>query len=566
MKMAVYGILNKQKSNVTSLAFQKYVFSLENGQIRYYVLGEVDEPEDSFSVHHVYEVGQSDKLKRSKLESIATLGMGASSLEESDNDEKRFAFKISVLAPKPQTETETTADSDAQDEPIPEGVPPEDTDSIPEPGGGPPPSEDSGGSRKVATKGLSFAKAAGNKAKAKAVAAAEGKRQRAATAELSENDLRAIMRGKLVQGADNLSFMTSKSMVVAAPDQFSMDMWKSALQPELDATMKYRKRTVPVVRDSTRPEAEQGSNAQDEPQPAPAPAPEVAPEPAVSEWVECYAVLYKTNVMLMDKAGGNLLETVTLWRVLPTSVSASIDDEIGGTTDAVVTFKSVTDDAETEYFFDTADKDIADSWLKAVADLQSRRGDPVQVEKFVAAETKRLSEISARKAGESSILGSAGDLLGSVAGVVDQTGQTEWLGDGVRKGVVGLASGVLTGVNDTRHMAYSGLKKDGTQGLVIGLGKGLTTKLGKNVVVGVAGVVTNVAEGVAATADKVIDVGAEGAEVVTHAPVDWWHGSAATNAAVGVSRMAVVKLDFNAEHPEWSDDGVELEVRFLHIL
>jgi hypothetical protein len=482
--------------------------------------------------------------------------MGASSLEESDNDEKRFAFKISVLAPKPTTETQATADQDAQDEPIPEGVPPKDIDE-PE---GPSPSEDGGGSRKVASKGLSFAKAAGNKAKAKAVAAAEAKRQRAATAELSENDLRAIMRGKLVQGADNLAFMTSKSMVVAAPDQFSMDMWKSALQPELDATMKYRKRTVPAVRESEQPpETEQVSEAQDAPQPS-----EAVVEPVVTEWVECYAVLYKTNVMLMDKPGGTLLETVTLWRVLPTSVSVSKDEEVGGTTDAVLTFKTVAEDAATEYFFDVADKDVADTWMKAIADLQSQRGDPVQVEKFIAAETKRLAEISERKAQASSIIGSAGDLLGSVADVVDQTGQTEWLGDGVRKGVVGLASGVLTGVNDTRHMAYSGLKKDGTQGMVIGLGKGLTTKLGKNVVLGVAGVVSNVAEGVAATADKVIDVGADGAEVVTHAPVDWWHGSAATNAAVGVSRMAVVKLDFNPEHPEWSDDSVELEVRCLY--
>jgi len=344
-------------------------------------------------------------------------------------------------------------------------------------------------------------------------------------------------------------------MVVAAPDQFSMDMWKSALQPELDATIKYRKRTVPVVSKLEQPETEQGSDAQDEP----AQAPEPAPEPVVSEWAECYAVLYKTNVMLMDKAGGNLIETVTLWRVLPTSVSVSMDDEIGGTTDAVFTFKAVSDDAETEYFFDSTEKDVTDTWLKAIADLQSQRGDPAQVEKFIAAETKRLYEISSRKAAASSIIGSAGDLLGSVADVVDQSGQTEWLGDGVRKGVVGLASGVLTGVNDTRHMAYSGLKKDGTQGMVIGLGKGLTTKLGKNVVVGVAGVVSNVAEGVAATADKVIDVGADGAEAVTHAPVDWWHGSTATNAAVGVSRMAVVRIDFNPEHPEWSDDSVELE-------
>ena len=34
MKMAVFGILNKQKSNVTALNFQKYVFSMENGVVR----------------------------------------------------------------------------------------------------------------------------------------------------------------------------------------------------------------------------------------------------------------------------------------------------------------------------------------------------------------------------------------------------------------------------------------------------------------------------------------------------------------------------------------------------
>ena len=61
-------------------------------------------------------------------------------------------------------------------------------------------------------------------------------------------------------------------------------------------------------------------------------------------------------------------------------------------------------------------------------------------------------------------------------------------------GVVGLAGGVIGGLNDTGHMAYSGLQKDGKSGMVLGLGKGLTTKLGKNVVVGVAGVVSNVAD------------------------------------------------------------------------
>ena len=47
--------------------------------------------------------------------------------------------------------------------------------------------------------------------------------------------------------------------------------------------------------------------------------------------------------------------------------------------------------------------------------------------------------------------------------------QVRWVGDGVRKGVVGLGGNVLSGLNATRHLAYTGLKKDGTSGLVSGM-------------------------------------------------------------------------------------------------
>ena len=563
MKMAVYGILNKQKSNVTSLAFQKYVFSLEDGQVRYYVLREVDEPEDSFSVHHVYEVGQSEKIKRSKLESIATLGMGASSLEDSDNDEKRFAFKISVVTPKPQAEIdeikaaaalEGEAEGGAEPDPIEEGVPPE--DAIEEPSG-PPPDGAEDGKRKVASKGLGFAKKQADKAKAKAAEMAAEKKDQKMAAELKDNDLRSMMRGKLVAGAAEIDFMASKSMIVAAPDQFSMDMWKSALVADMSATLKYRTRTATIA--PAAPPAEPAAEGADAAEPEPEPA---AAEPVVTvgEWTDCYVVLYKTNLMLMDQQGGMLIASLPLWRVLPTTVGASTDAEIGGTAGAVFSFKSMTAEGTEEFFFECESAEVSGAWAKQLGGFQDKRGDPVQVEKFIGVETKRLADIAARK--DESIFGTAGAVLGSVANVVDQSGETEWIGDGVRKGVVGLAGGVIGGLNDTRHMAYSGLNKDGTQGMVVGLGKGLTTKLGKNVMVGVAGVVSNVAEGVAATADRVIDVAADGTEVVTQvAPVDWWHGAASTSAAVGVSRMAVVKLDFDSDHPEWGEDSVEIQVR-----
>ena len=256
MKMAVYGILNKQKSNLTSLQFQKYVFSLEDGNVRYYVLGEVDEPEDSFSVHHVYDVGNSEKLKRSVLESVATLGMGKASLEESDNDEKRYAFKISVVAPR-------ATEDDAAEASIAEGVPPEG-----------PVEEAEEASGHFASRGLGLAK----KAAKKAAAAAESQKQqiqsRASSAELTTNDLRSVMRGKLVMGADRLHEMTSKNMVVAAPDQYSMDMWKTALRPVLDSTMKYRTRTQ-AAPDLLQPAAE--ATGDDAAEAAPEPAPEPAP-------------------------------------------------------------------------------------------------------------------------------------------------------------------------------------------------------------------------------------------------------------------------------------------------
>ena len=60
--------------------------------------------------------------------------------------------------------------------------------------------------------------------------------------------------------------------------------------------------------------------------------------------------------------------------------------------------------------------------------------------------------------------------MGKVAQVAGTDEETQWVGDGVRKGVVGLASGVFSGLDETRHMAYQGLRKDGTQGLVLGLG------------------------------------------------------------------------------------------------
>ena len=77
---------------------------------------------------------------------------------------------------------------------------------------------------------------------------------------------------------------------------------------------------------------------------------------------------------------------------------------------------------------------------------------------------------------------------------------------------------MLSGINDTRHLAYHGLRKDGTQGLVHGLAKGVTGHLGKNIVVGVAGLASNVVEGVAATVDVVADAAVDqGNQVVSGA-------------------------------------------------
>jgi hypothetical protein len=99
MKMAVYGILNKQRHGSSTLEFNMYVFALEDARISYYVLGE-SEAEDGFDINYVYEFSTTSLLKKSALERIATLGMGSSTLDGDESEDKKYSFKIGLLKSK----------------------------------------------------------------------------------------------------------------------------------------------------------------------------------------------------------------------------------------------------------------------------------------------------------------------------------------------------------------------------------------------------------------------------------------------------------------------------------
>jgi hypothetical protein len=74
------------------------VFAVEEGVVRYYVMGEREE-EDSFELNFVYEINDTSIIKKSALERIATLGMGGSTLDADESEERRHCFTIGLLVP-----------------------------------------------------------------------------------------------------------------------------------------------------------------------------------------------------------------------------------------------------------------------------------------------------------------------------------------------------------------------------------------------------------------------------------------------------------------------------------
>lgn len=99
MKMAMYSVLNKQRHGSSTLEFNMYVFALENERVTYYVMGEA-EGEGGFDINYVYDFSTTSLIKKSALERIATLGMGSSTLDGDESEEKKFSFKISLLKSK----------------------------------------------------------------------------------------------------------------------------------------------------------------------------------------------------------------------------------------------------------------------------------------------------------------------------------------------------------------------------------------------------------------------------------------------------------------------------------
>jgi hypothetical protein len=496
MKMAVFGILNKQKSNVSSIQFCKYVFSMEDGVVRYYVLEGISkgEEEGSFAVINVYDVQSSQPIKRSRLESVLTLGMGQSVMNEaSADDDKRFCFKVSVLTdkkaqqssqgeqaegsqdPAPAIQTQGLGSDGAPSAGISEGVPPEPPEAtiVEEPESG----EQEGlvgesatsdtlesaprlPKGKYASKALGMGRRAARRMSVAASSTASASIKRAEEAELADDDLRSIIRNKLVAGREKVEFMASSSMIVAAPDQKSKDMWQVALQPLLQTSAKYcMRRPVlkPMLQRVTEPEPEPEPELQPEPEPEPEPeaahdAQTIPAQEAVvatdftgtdegaeggdktqqlEEWRACHAVLFKPHLILCNQKGGSIFESLELWKVLPSSVAVCMEADVTGV--AVLSF--TTSDG-VQHYIDCLNPDVASTWMETLRKGQAARGEADKVETFIVHETQRLSD-RADALTESARKAKVAALASSVGALADTDGETRWVGDGVRKGIVG---------------------------------------------------------------------------------------------------------------------------------
>lgn len=64
-----------------------------------------------------------------------------------------------------------------------------------------------------------------------AAAVASKQVQTAVTAELQEDDLRSVLRDKLIGGLGHLKELSSEDVYCVAPDEQSLDLWKTSLLP-----------------------------------------------------------------------------------------------------------------------------------------------------------------------------------------------------------------------------------------------------------------------------------------------------------------------------------------------
>lgn len=155
----------------------------------------------------------------------------------------------------------------------------------------------------------------------------------------------------------------------------------------------------------------------------------------LSDWMSYFGVLYKTQLILCTEIGGEVKMSIPLWTVLPTSISVCMDSHVKGT--AVLEFMTAD---QVKHFLDFNDPQHAGEWMTAFRDLQAQRGDAELVGKFIRAETQRLAEkaeIAAQATMSATLEKQIEQKLGTVGKLVNVDGETRWVGDGVRKGIVG---------------------------------------------------------------------------------------------------------------------------------
>jgi hypothetical protein len=214
-------------------------------------------------------------------------------------------------------------------------------------------------------------------AKAKGSAVAKGARD--AANDFDNVDIQAELAGKIMNGVGALADLKVDSVIAAAPNQATMDMWKTALTSICQQGMRYRTKT-------TTPDEQETAQEQvaDKDTDAPLAEPTTAPEPILSEWTDCFVVLYKTVLMVFNREGGVCLDTFGLWRIFPASVTLCTDPDIGG--DRVFSFKNST----TEAFFDTTlQGEDNQQWADKLKELLCKRGNVEECAEFIEAEEAR---------------------------------------------------------------------------------------------------------------------------------------------------------------------------------
>lgn len=273
-----------------------------------------------------------------------------------------------------------------------------------------------------ATKVLGMGRSMARRASVAAATSVSSKMDSIEQTEYDDNDLRAVLRNKMIAGRDNIQNMVSQSLTVTAPDLKSMEMWKAALQPLLQAQVKYRTRYPLVASAGEEDEGveEQAPEPATEPEPVepepeavePEPEPDAAahekgsggesesedeedefPEPPkgdLSAWEGVYAVVYKTQLVFCSCEGGEVRLSLPMWTVLPTSIEISFDPQVGGA--AVLSF--ATSDGAT-HFIDCLESATATTMMSSLRGPQNQRGDSEHVDAFIKAEVTNLSSPSA---------------------------------------------------------------------------------------------------------------------------------------------------------------------------